>query len=73
MPVTQVPPHVALTIAGSEPSGGAGMQAVVHAVSKEVNAVLTGYISPIARKYLSTNGIEVLTGIDGTIADVVDE
>jgi len=58
---------------GASGQSGAGMQAVVLAISKEVNTILTGYISPTARKYLSTNGIEVLTGIDGTVADVVDE
>jgi predicted Fe-Mo cluster-binding NifX family protein len=49
----------------------AGMQAVVLAISKEVDAVLTGYCSPTAMKYLSDNGIDVVTGVKGTVAEAV--
>jgi predicted Fe-Mo cluster-binding NifX family protein len=49
----------------------AGMQAVVLAVSKEVDMVLTGYCSPTAMKYLTDNGIEVITGVKGTISAAV--
>jgi predicted Fe-Mo cluster-binding NifX family protein len=52
--------------------GGAGIMAVVLAISKEVDAVLTGYCSPTATRYLSENGIEVLTGISATAADAVE-
>ena len=57
---------------GSGKSGG-GIQAVVVAISKKVDAVLTGYCSPTAEKYLSANKIEVITGISGTIADVIEQ
>ena len=57
-----------LPIAGKQ---AAGMQAVVTAISKEVDAVLTGYCSPTAVKYLADNGIEVVTGVKGTVAEAV--
>jgi predicted Fe-Mo cluster-binding NifX family protein len=50
---------------------GGGIQAVVLAISKKVDTVLTGYCSPTAEKYLTANGIEVLTGVSGTVAEVV--
>ena len=58
---------------GASAQSGAGVQAVALAVSNEVNTVLTGYCSPIAEGYLSANGIEVLTGISGTVAEVVEK
>jgi predicted Fe-Mo cluster-binding NifX family protein len=51
---------------------GQGMQAVVLAVSKNVHAVLTGYCSPVARSHLVSNGIEVVTGVSGTVGEVVE-
>ena len=57
--------------AGSQ--GGAGVMAVVLSISKEVDAVLTGYCSPTATRYLSENGIEVLTAIRATAADAVEQ
>jgi predicted Fe-Mo cluster-binding NifX family protein len=56
---------------GASGQGGGGIQAVVLAISKKVDAVLTGYCSPTAKKYLTANGIEVLTGVSGTVAEVV--
>ena len=46
---------------GADHKRAAGMQAVVLAVSKEVDMVLTGYCSPTAMKYLTDNGIEVIS------------
>ena len=53
--------------------GGAGVMAVVLSISKEVDAVLTGYCSPAATRYLSENGIEVLTAIRATAADAAEQ
>ena len=50
-----------------------GMQAVVLAISKKVNTILTGYCAPTAEKYLSANGIEVLTGVSGTVGEVLEQ
>jgi predicted Fe-Mo cluster-binding NifX family protein len=56
---------------GAAGQSAAGIQAVVLAISKEVDAVLTGYCSPTAMKHLSDNGIDVLTGIKGTVSEAV--
>lgn len=52
---------------------GSGVQAVVLSISKKVDTVLTGYCSPAVRRHLSANGIEVLTGIGGTVAEVLEK
>jgi len=51
---------------------GQGVQAVVLAISKDVQAVLTGYCSPVARSHLMSNGIEVVTGVSGTVGEVAE-
>jgi len=58
---------------GASGQGRGGIQAVVLAITKKVNTVLTGYCSPTASKYLTANGIEVLTGVSGTVAEVVQQ
>ena len=63
----------AISIPGGSGQGAGGMQAVVLAITKKVDTVLTGYCSPNAKKYLSANGIEVLTGVSGTVAEVVQQ
>jgi predicted Fe-Mo cluster-binding NifX family protein len=50
---------------GASDQRAAGMQTVVLAISKKVDAVLAGYCSPTAMKYLTENGIEVITGLKG--------
>ncbi|MBW2622438.1 MAG: hypothetical protein JRD68_05995 [Deltaproteobacteria bacterium] len=52
---------------------GAGMQAVVLAVSKEIDVLLTGFCSPTALKYLTNNGIKVITGVQGTVAEALED
>ena len=56
---------------GAAGKQAAGVQAVVIAISKEVDTVLTGYCSPTAVKYLADNGIDVVTGVKGTVAEAV--
>ena len=56
---------------GAAGKQAAGVQAVVVAISKEVDTVLTGYCSPTAVKYLADNGIDVVTGLKGTVAEAV--
>jgi predicted Fe-Mo cluster-binding NifX family protein len=50
---------------------GSAMQAVVLAISKEVDVVLTGSCGPTAKKHLIDNGIAVVTGVRGTVSDAV--
>ncbi|MCD6358618.1 MAG: NifB/NifX family molybdenum-iron cluster-binding protein [Dehalococcoidia bacterium] len=52
---------------------GAGVRAVVFAVSEDVEAVLTGYCSPTARNQLASNGIKVITNVSGTVEEVVEK
>jgi predicted Fe-Mo cluster-binding NifX family protein len=58
---------------GASGQGSGGIQAMVLAITKKVNTILTGYCSPTAEKYLTANGIEVLTGVSGTVAEVVQQ
>ena len=57
---------------GSSGQRGAGVQAIVLVISKGVNAVVTGYCSPTARKHLESNGVDVFTGFSGTVEDAVE-
>jgi predicted Fe-Mo cluster-binding NifX family protein len=52
---------------------GAGIQAVILLINKKVDAVLTGYCSPTAMKYLSQNDISVHSDISGTVAEALAE
>jgi uncharacterized membrane protein YraQ (UPF0718 family) len=47
------------------------MQAVVLAISKGVKAVLTGWCSPAVRQQFTTNGIDVISGLSGTVGELV--
>ncbi len=58
--------------AGTPGQGSGGIGAVVIAVSKKVDAILTGYCSPTAEKYLSASGITVVTGVSGTVEGAVE-
>jgi predicted Fe-Mo cluster-binding NifX family protein len=57
---------------GASGKRAVGIQTVVLAISKGVDTVLTGYCSPTAMKHLTDNGIGVVTGVIGTVADAVD-
>jgi predicted Fe-Mo cluster-binding NifX family protein len=58
---------------GASGQRGAGMQAVVLAISRDVKAVLTGYCSPAVQKQFKANGIEVLVGVSGVVRDVIEK
>lgn len=54
-------------------SGGQhGIQMVILAISKKVEIVITGYLSPNAEKYLTQNGIRVLSGFRGTALTAIE-
>jgi predicted Fe-Mo cluster-binding NifX family protein len=57
---------------GSSGKRGAGVEAILLAISKDVKVVLTGYCSPAARRNLESNGIEVTTGLSGTAGVVLE-
>jgi predicted Fe-Mo cluster-binding NifX family protein len=52
---------------------GAGVQAIVLAVSKGARAVLTGYTSPGIVNQFKSSGIEILTGVNGTVRKAVEQ
>jgi predicted Fe-Mo cluster-binding NifX family protein len=56
-----------------EGQSGGGIQLVVIAITKKVDAVLTGYCSPVAEKYLTSNGIGCLTGVSGTVRQAIKD
>ena len=48
------------------------MQTAVFLLSREIQQVLVGYCSPTIRNQLKANGVEVLTGIEGTVKDAIE-
>ena len=52
---------------------GAGIQAVLLAVNRDTSIVITGYCSPAIAGQFKANGIEILTGISGTVEEVVEK
>ncbi len=53
--------------------GGAGIQAAQLVANRGVKAVLTGSIGPNAFQALSSAGISVITGVFGTVREVVEK
>jgi len=57
---------------GSLGQHGTGVQTIVLIISKDVKVALTGYCSPAARRHLEANGIEIFTGLSGTVGEVLE-
>lgn len=52
---------------------GAGIQTVKAVVKEGVDVVMTGHVGPKANDALEAAGVEVMTGVSGTVSDVLKE
>jgi len=64
--------HEVVENAGLNATSGAGIQAAQTIVSKKVDVVITGNIGPNAYSVLSAAGIRTVTGVSGTVKEVVE-
>ena len=63
----------AIENSGAQGMGGVGIQAGQMMIDKGIKAVLTGNCGPNAFQTLKAAGVEVITGVSGTIKEVVDK
>ena len=53
--------------------GGAGIQAAENVVAKGAEFVLTGHCGPNAFKALEGHGVKVISGVQSTVGEAVDD
>lgn len=52
---------------------GSGMQMVALVIAKKCDVLLVKWCSPTAEKHLSAYGVRIVTGMSGTVAEVVEK
>ena len=62
-----------LIIAGSDSGGGAGIQAAQTVADHDVETVLTGKVGPNAHRALRAANITVVTGVSGSVSEVLKD
>ena len=63
----------ALPNENAEMMGGAGIKAAQLVADRGLNTVITGNIGPNAFEVLNAAGIEILTGVNGTVAGAIED
>lgn len=63
----------AITNPYADAMGGAGIQSGQLIAAKDVKTVLTGNVGPNAFQTLQASGIEVITGVSGTVKEAMDK
>ncbi|MFX1319633.1 MAG: NifB/NifX family molybdenum-iron cluster-binding protein [Promethearchaeota archaeon] len=58
---------------GAMTGGGAGIQAAQFVVDHQAKVVLTGHVGPNAYHALNSGGVEVYTGISGSVNDAIKQ
>ena len=69
---TETMEHEAMENSSAMAAGGAGISAAQTIVGKGVQAILTGNCGPNAYQVLSVAGVQIITGVSGSVKDAIE-